>query len=66
MTRAYRLATNVAPGGTGNFTFTFNYASKLTLQPPSGVGAWNAYPLAAPTASGLPYAVVGEQSGVTP
>jgi len=37
----YRVAQNVAPGGTGWVSFSFNYASKLTAAGP----AWNVYPV---------------------
>ena len=41
----YKVASNVAPGGTGSFTFSFNYAAKMTLQPAAGTTAdWNVYP----------------------
>jgi hypothetical protein len=70
-----RLAQNVAPGGTGNFTFTFNYASKLKTQPPAGTTAnWNTYPVNGQftvnssdgSGSGLPYEIVATQPGQTP
>jgi hypothetical protein len=65
------LASNVAPGGTGSFSFTFMYASKLTG---NGPGVWNTYPVtgqttindADGTGSGLPYQLVAVQVGQTP
>jgi hypothetical protein len=81
----YLLVSGLAPGASGNVSFTFNYASKLTGQPAAGTTApFNTYPVAAgqwsPTntngqfvvnsgdgsGSGLPYAIVAEQTGVTP
>ncbi len=41
---AYKIASNLAKGAAGTFHFSFNYASKLSTQPPSPV-AWNSYPL---------------------
>ncbi len=61
-----KLASNVGPGSGGTASFTFAYASKLSSQPTAGNAGWNAYPLAAPTASGLPYQLVATQAGQTP
>lgn len=61
-----KLASNLAPGAGGTFGFGFGYASKLQAQSPAGGGTWNPYPLASPTASGLPYQLVAVQPGQTP
>ena len=69
------IASGVNPGGTGSFSFSFNYASKLSTQAPLGTTAnWNAYPVAGQTTTnvadgtgnGLPYEIVATQPGVTP
>ncbi len=69
------IASGVNPGGTGSFSFSFNYASKLSKQAPLGTTAnWNAYPVAGQTTTnvadgtgdGLPYEIVATQPGVTP
>jgi hypothetical protein len=69
------IASNVGPGGTGSFSFTFNYASKLSTQASLGTTAsWNAYPVAGQTTTnsadgsgnGLPYEIVATQTGITP
>lgn len=61
-----KLASNVAPNGTVNYSFGFGYAGKLQSQSPEGGGSWNAYPLGAPTSSGLPYKIVETQVGQQP
>lgn len=61
-----KLASNLAPGAGGSFSFGFGYASKLQAQSPTGGGAWNQYPLGASTANGLPYQLVAVQAGQTP
>lgn len=66
-----RIASNVAPGASGSFAFTFMYASKLTT---NGPGVWNTYPVSGQTTindadgtgSGLPYQLVAVQVGQTP
>ena len=69
------IATNVGPGDTGSFSFSFNYASKLSTQAPVGSTAyWNTYPVSGQTTTnpsdgtgaGLPYQIVATQPGVTP
>jgi hypothetical protein len=69
------VASNVSPGGSGSFSFSFNYASKLSTQPSLGTTAyWNVYPQtgdttinsADGTGNGLPYEIVATQPGVTP
>jgi hypothetical protein len=70
------IASNVAPGATGTFSFSFNYASKLSTQPAAGTTAyWNTYPVAGQTTTnepadgsgnGLPYQIVATQHGITP
>ena len=67
-----KVASNVAPrtvaGPDGHISFGFAYPSS-TWHPESlnnesnkdGGGAWNAYPLGAPSASGLPYQIVATQ-----
>ena len=71
--RAVKLFSNVAPGGAGSFSFSFNYGSKL--QNPAAYGAsWNPYPLGhtgigtspAPDGYGLPYQLVATQVGIDP
>jgi len=64
------IATGVASGASGSFTFSFNYAGKLTG--PQG-GTFNVYPATdssvvthsdnSSTGSGLPFQVVAEQGG---
>ncbi len=61
-----KVASNVAPGATGTIQFTFMYAAALSGQTAAGGGVWNAYPVNAPTASGLPYTLVATQVGQTP
>jgi hypothetical protein len=69
------IASGVNPGGSGSFSFSFNYASKLSTQAPVGSTAyWNTYPVAGQTTTnaadgtgnGLPYEIVATQQGVTP
>jgi len=45
----YKVASNVAPGGTGNVAFTFNYAGKLgnSANLTGGGAVWNTYPVPA-------------------
>ncbi|MEC5168897.1 hypothetical protein RCH11_001356 [Glaciihabitans sp. GrIS 2.15] len=72
----YLLASNVAPGVTGSFSFSFNYPGKLKGQAPVGAPApmWNSYPLSDQfttvagdgSGSGLPYQIVATQHGITP
>ena len=62
-----KLASNVAPGGGGDWTFGFKYASKkqggnLAEATP----AWNYYPLGSTANSGLPYQIVATQPGIAP
>jgi hypothetical protein len=64
------IATGVAPGNGGSFTFSFNYASKLSG---GQGGTFNVYPATdssvvthsdnSSTGSGLPFRVVAEQGG---
>ncbi|MGO4600696.1 hypothetical protein [Terrabacter sp. 2YAF2] len=61
-----KLASNVPPTGTVTYEFGFGYAGKLQGQTSEGGGAWNAYPLGAPTSSGLPYKIVETQVGQQP
>lgn len=63
--RAVKLFSNVAPGGAGQFSFSFNYGTKLS-NPLAYGQPWNAYPLGAPTAAGLPYQLVATQVGIAP
>ncbi len=73
----YLIASNVAPGGIGDISFSFNYTGKLKAQAPAGAAApvWNTYPAADGqavvnpadgTGSGLPYQIVATQHGITP
>lgn len=61
-----KLASNVPPTGTVTYSLGFGYAGKLQGQSAEGGGAWNSYPLGAPTASGLPYKIVETQVGQQP
>ncbi|MGX7678515.1 hypothetical protein ACSMXN_06430 [Jatrophihabitans sp. DSM 45814] len=68
------VASNVAPGDSGQASFTFGYASKLSTQSPAGGGVWNTYPVSGQvttdaadgSGSGLPIAIVATQIGQTP
>lgn len=63
-----KLFSNVAPGGSGQFSFTFGYTAYnggISSEAAEGT-AWNAYPLHAPTAAGLPFKLVATQVGRTP
>ncbi|HEY8992252.1 MAG TPA: hypothetical protein VIM37_00190 [Candidatus Microsaccharimonas sp.] len=67
--RAVKLVSNLAPNASGNVSFTFGYASKMTTPET----AFNAYPVASlanphatPTSSGMPYELVAVQHGQTP
>jgi hypothetical protein len=67
--RAIKLVDNLAPSASGNASFTFGYAGKLTKMGTS----FNQYPVpsianptATPTANGLPYQLVAVQHGQTP
>lgn len=71
----YRVASNLGVGASGTVSFTFNYAGKLSTQPPVGTTAsWNVYPVSGQattkaadgTGNGLPYEIVATQPGVTP
>ena len=73
----YLLASNLAPGATGNVSFSFNYTGKLKDQAPAGApaAAWNTYPAtdgqftinaADGKGAGLPYEIVATQHGITP
>jgi hypothetical protein len=43
--KQYKLGT-IKPGHKGSFSFTFNYAAKLSTNPPAGSSiAWNGYPI---------------------
>jgi len=68
-----KVASNVGPTASGTVTFSFMYASAMSTQPAPGTGVWNPYPQpdqfinpGPPAASGLPYAVVATQPGITP
>ena len=67
-----KVANNVGPTASGSVTFSFMYASALSSPLAEG-GPWNAYPVPGqfinpgpPTTSGLPYAIVATQPGITP
>lgn len=71
----YLVASNLAVGGAGNVSFSFNYAGLLSTQAPVGTTAqWNSYPVAGQTTTlgadgtgiGLPYEIVATQPGITP
>lgn len=71
--KQYKVASNVAPGGSGNVSFSFNYAGKLKTQPDAGTTAvFNQYPVDdqqnpnGDPGNGLPYQIVATQVGVTP
>lgn len=67
---AIKLASNVAPGDGGTWSFSFGYADKLSNNPPTDVD-WNPYPIAGQvtvhdadgSGNGLPYQIVGVQAG---
>lgn len=70
---SYKLASDMAPGVTGNVSFTFAYAGKSVHQSEAGGGTWNAFPVAQkngadPTIAGygLPYQIVATQVGQQP
>ena len=77
---SYKLASSVARNGTGSFSFTFNYAGKLSnvANVNGPLAAFNGYPAqnfggqafgpdaAGTSASGLPYQIVATQVGQTP
>ena len=73
LTNNLLLASQVAPGAGGSFTFSFEYASALTTQP-IVTTPWNSYPVAGQftvnggdgTGSGLPFDIVATQVGITP
>lgn len=67
--KAIKLVDNLAPGASGNVSFTFGYASMM-VTPEAG---FNRYPVpslanpgATPVHSGLPYQLVAVQHGQTP
>ncbi len=60
------LESNLAPGATGSFTFTFAWASKLSG---TGGGFWNLYPIATESHNGHTYTTpsdetVGQHNGL--
>ena len=73
-----KVASNLAVGGTGSVTFSFNYPSKLSgtgARADGSTGIFNSYPLATQAygadavgdkGDGLPVAVVATQVGKTP
>ncbi len=68
MPQKVQLFSNVAPGGSGNFSFTFNYSGALSNPAYQGQ-PWNPYPLSDfPnfTHFGLPFQLVATQVGQTP
>ncbi|MBW4033161.1 MAG: hypothetical protein HIU88_10930 [Acidobacteria bacterium] len=71
----YLLVSNLAPGATGDMSFSFNYSGALKGQLPAGSAAapWNSYPVSGQfttvsgdSGSGLPYEIVATQHGITP
>jgi len=67
--KAIKLVSDLAPSASGNVSFTFGYASKMTT-PERG---FNLYPVpssadtnATPAHSGMPYQLVAVQPGQTP
>ncbi|WP_137119643.1 hypothetical protein [Segeticoccus rhizosphaerae] len=60
----YKLASNLAPGGSGRMDFTFAYDGRLNND--SQGTNFNRYPVDAPTNSGLPYQIVATQPGQAP
>lgn len=67
------VASNVASGATGSFTFTFEYASILSGQSGDLTDPWNTYPVSGQTypgagdsGTGLPFQIVATQVGITP
>ena len=61
--RNVKLRSNLPVGSEGTMTFKFQYASKMTSGNGTGF-AFNRY--LDGTGSGLPYAIVGTQVGITP
>ncbi len=69
---SYKVASKLAPGDSGTFSFSFNYASKL--HGGAAAGNWNSYPAAGQvhtnaadgTGAGLPYQFVATQPGINP
>jgi hypothetical protein len=68
-----KLASDVAPGNGGTFSFSFDYSTihagglGNTSNIDGATGpAWNSYPLGVNTSAGLPYQIVATQVGVTP
>ncbi|MEO7007087.1 MAG: hypothetical protein ABI065_08650 [Terrimesophilobacter sp.] len=81
LAKQYRVASSVAPGATGNISFTFALASKTVTRPdhfnvyPASEHAylqsnnWNDQRFIDPadgSGNGLPYQIVATQKGVTP
>jgi hypothetical protein len=73
--KQYKVASNVAHGGSGSIAFTFGYSGKLKAQAPEGTtAAFNPYPIpgqfktnaADGSGNGLPYQIVATQVGQTP
>ncbi|MET4702983.1 hypothetical protein [Frigoribacterium sp. UYMn621] len=72
----YLLASNVAPGATGDVSFSYTIAGKYKGQAAAGAAAapWNSFPVAGQTttnsadgtSAGLPYEIVATQHGITP
>jgi hypothetical protein len=71
----YLLASNVAPGQSGSFEFSFNYSAALSGQAIAGANApaFNSYPVTGQatavsgvTGAGLPFQVIATQRGITP
>ena len=68
------IASNVASGATGSFTFSFEYASALSTQSGNFTDPWNTYPVAGQfttipadgSGNGLPFQIVATQVGITP
>lgn len=60
--KMYKLESNVAPGGTVDYSFSFGYAARLMGQSAAGGGDWNTYS----GGTGLPYQIVEVQVGQTP
>jgi hypothetical protein len=75
---SYRLASNVAPGGTGTFSFSFNYPSTygnpVSVTGTAGLtggGLFNSFPVneaygpdAAEIGDGLPFQIIATEVGV--
>ena len=62
-----KLADNLAPGASGDWSFGFKYASKLSSAfNLDTAGPWNPSSVNGTIGSGLPYQIVATQHGISP